>query len=244
MKPPVYASRRARKNDQPLLGRTFGYIRVSTGSQSEDGQSLDVQRRQLEGWAQMTGRTIDRIFVEPGVSGTLAFIRRPVGTQLWAELRKSDTVVGVKMDRMFRNTRDCLNTLHEMRARGIGFRLLDLGGGMDELTTNGQSTFFLHVMAAVAQFESERIGERIRATKQAQRERGEYSGGPPMFGYAITPDRQIVADPEQQQVIRRIRRLKHAGHSPRVIAAKLKVAGTPLSHVTIRKILAGRTMPA
>ena len=31
---------------------TYGYCRVSTAAQASEGESLDVQRRVLEGWAQ------------------------------------------------------------------------------------------------------------------------------------------------------------------------------------------------
>ena len=49
--------------------RTIAYCRVSTEMQAEEGQSLEVQRRQLEGWAQMRGSMITDVVVEPGVSG-------------------------------------------------------------------------------------------------------------------------------------------------------------------------------
>ena len=50
-------------------GRCYGYCRVSTVAQADEGESLDVQQRQLAGYAQMNGLTIDRVFVERGVSG-------------------------------------------------------------------------------------------------------------------------------------------------------------------------------
>jgi putative DNA-invertase from lambdoid prophage Rac len=228
------------RTEQP--GRTFGYVRVSSDMQAEQGQSLDVQQRQLEGWAQMCGRQLDQIVIEPGVSAGIEFAKRPEGSKLWVELRKGDMLVAPKMDRMFRNSRDCLNAVHAMRQRGISFRLLDLGGGMDELTANGQSAFFLQVMvmAAVAEFERDRIGERIRAVKRQQKARGEYLGGKPMFGFTHDADRKLVPDPAQQRELRRIKRLHAEGLSPYKISADLAARGVKLSHVTIRKIIAGR----
>ena len=46
---------------------TFGYCRVSTARQATEGESLDVQRRQIEGYALMQGLTIDEVVVEEGV---------------------------------------------------------------------------------------------------------------------------------------------------------------------------------
>jgi DNA invertase Pin-like site-specific DNA recombinase len=226
-------------------GRTFGYVRVSSDAQAEQGQSLPAQQQQLHGWAAMCGRQIDRIVVEPGVSASsVEFVKRPEAGKLWADLRQGDTLIGTKLDRCFRNTRDCLNTVHEMKKRGISFRLLDLGGGMDELTTNGYAAFFLQVMAAVAEFESARTGERIRATKQRQRALGQYSGGARQFGYTVNAEKRIVEVPEEQQAIQRIHKLHTKGLSPYRIADDLKERGTPVSHVTIRKIIAGRSAAA
>jgi DNA invertase Pin-like site-specific DNA recombinase len=66
-------------------GRTVPYCRVSTDAQAEDGQSLEVQRRQLEGWAMQRGQQLDEVIVEPGVSGAIPFHERgdPLAPMKW-----------------------------------------------------------------------------------------------------------------------------------------------------------------
>ena len=98
--------------------RTFAYCRVSTDGQAEDGQSLDVQRRQLEGWALQRGVSLDAVHVEAGVSGAVPFHERPEGAKLWAGLRAGDTLVAAKLDRMFRSASDCLAVVEAFKARG------------------------------------------------------------------------------------------------------------------------------
>jgi DNA invertase Pin-like site-specific DNA recombinase len=44
-----------------------------------------------------------------------------------------------KLDRCFRSARDCLNTVHALKERRASFFLLDLAGGGDDLSGNGQS---------------------------------------------------------------------------------------------------------
>jgi DNA invertase Pin-like site-specific DNA recombinase len=39
----------------------YGYCRVSTDRQADEGESLDVQRRKLEGYAMQQGWTLDRV---------------------------------------------------------------------------------------------------------------------------------------------------------------------------------------
>jgi putative DNA-invertase from lambdoid prophage Rac len=50
----------------------FGYCRVSTARQANEGESLDVQRRQTEGYAHMHGLVLDQIVIEEGVSGSMS----------------------------------------------------------------------------------------------------------------------------------------------------------------------------
>ena len=56
--------------------RVFGYSRVSTSEQADEGFSLDTQRQQIAGYAMMKGWQVDEHFVERGVS---ARRRSPIG---------------------------------------------------------------------------------------------------------------------------------------------------------------------
>ena len=86
----------------------YGYCRVSTARQATDGESLDVQRRQIEGYAHMHRLTLRGVTVEEGVSGSIPVHERPKGGPLFAKLRKGDVVVAPKLDRLFRSALDAL----------------------------------------------------------------------------------------------------------------------------------------
>ena len=253
LQPPTERERRTRAAGRRSAGerearpptdalRTIGYARVSTEEQSANGQSLTVQESTLRGWAQMTERSIDAVVVEAGVSGGVPFAQRPQGAKLWAELRRGDNLVMAKLDRFTRNLFDCLQVSQELQKRGVNLFLLDVGAS-DPVTGNGQSKLFLSMLGAFAEFERDRISERIRATKQRQRARGEYSGGVAPYGWVYDRDGKFVAVPEQQQTIQRIRKLARKGLSPYKISADLAERGVKLSHVTVRKIIAGRATP-
>src|SRR4051794_40080802 len=217
--------------------RVVAYCRVSTDQQAEEGQSLNVQQRQLEGWAMQRDQQLDQVVIEAGVSGAVPFSDRPEGSRLWAELRKGDVLVAAKLDRMFRSASDCLAVVEQFKARGVSLFLLDLNGGADDVSGNGIARLFLTIVSAFAEFERDRIGERIRATKRAQKARGEYLGGKAPFGFTYDTDRRLVPVPEQQRELRRIRKLAAEGLSPYRIADDLASRGVKLSHVTIRKIV-------
>ncbi len=220
--------------------RTFAYCRVSSDSQAEDGQSLEVQQRQLEGWAMQRGVHLDAVHVEAGVSGAIPFHERPEGAKLWAELRRGDVLVAAKLDRCFRSAGDCLSVVETFKQRGVSLYLLDLNGGADDVSGNGIARLFLTIVSAFAEFERDRLGERIRATKQRQKLNGQYSGGAPPFGWTHDTARRMVPIPEQQAELRRIHQLAAEGRSPRQISADLAERGVKLSHVSVRSILASK----
>jgi putative DNA-invertase from lambdoid prophage Rac len=190
------------------------------------------------------GQPLDQVVVEAGVSGAVPFYERPEGGRLWELVQKGDTVVAAKLDRMFRSAADCLTVVEAFKARGASLFLLDLNGGADDVSGNGIARLFLTIVSAFAEFERDRIGERIRQTKRQQKARGEYLGGPPPFGYAHDAERRLVPVPEQQKAIRRIQKLAAEGLSPYKISDDLKASGVKLSHVTVRKIIAGRRIAA
>ena len=68
---------------------TYGYCRVSTLRQANEGESLDVQRRQIEGYALMHGLSVDEIAIEEGVSGSIPVAERPAGGPLFARLTRA-----------------------------------------------------------------------------------------------------------------------------------------------------------
>lgn len=237
------AAHRAVQADAPTAARTFGYVRVSSDEQAMEGQSLQVQEQQLRGWAMQHDRALDQVVVEAGISGGIPFAERPEGGKLWMQLQRGDTVIAAKLDRMFRSAADCLAVVEGFKQRGVSLFLLDLNGGADDVSGNGIARLFLTIVSAFAEFERDRIGERIRATKRAQKARGEYSGGKLPFGYTRDADRTLVPAPEQQRAIRRIRALAAKGLSPRKISADLAKRDVKLSHVTVAKLIAAGRVP-
>ena len=114
----------------------YGYTRVSTLQQANEGESLETQKKIIIGYAQSKGLDIDpdHIFVEAGVSGSVEFKQRPEGARLSALLKEGDMLIIPKIDRGFRNIRDALNSLHDFKQRKISVHFIDLGG---DATTNG-----------------------------------------------------------------------------------------------------------
>jgi putative DNA-invertase from lambdoid prophage Rac len=218
---------------------TYGYARVSTLRQASEGESLDVQRRQIEGYAHMHGLTLDGIVVEEGVSGSVPVAERLKGGPLFARLVKGDVVIAPKLDRLFRSALDALTVVEDLRKRGVGLHLLDLGG---DISGNGLSKLFLTIAAAFAEAERDRIRERIGQVKADQKARGRYLGGKVPFGFKRGHDGELVADEAEQDAIREIVALRAQGRPLRAIAEAVRAKGVEISHEGVAGVL--RAAPA
>lgn len=213
---------------------TYGYCRVSTVRQADEGESLDVQRRQIQGYALMNGLQLDRVYIERGVSGSKPLAERPEGAALLAGLQAGDVVITAKLDRMFRSALDALDVLSKLRERGIALHMIDLGG---DVTGNGISKLVFTILSAVAEAERDRIRERVSTTKADQRSRNRFLGGTVPFGFTIGQDGSLEPVPAQQHAINRMREMRRSGGSYRTIAAAMKDEGFPVSHEAVRSIL-------
>ena len=78
----------------------FGYVRVSTERQVDEGVSLEEQIRRIEGRALEQGWQIAEVFIERGISGSIPLGDRPEGARLMATLQSRDVVIAAKLDRM------------------------------------------------------------------------------------------------------------------------------------------------
>ena len=213
---------------------TYAYCRVSSRQQVDEGESLEAQRRKLEGQAMILGTTIDAWFIEEGVSGSQRLFERPEGARLHETIRPGDTVLATKLDRTFRDAEDGLATLRQLKALGCHLYLLDLGG---DATGNGISKLVFTIMAAVAEWERKRIGERLHEGLAHVRASGGYGGGDRTFGFHKTVDGRLEPIPEEQDAIGLVHQLRSRGLSYRAISSELEGLGHKVSHVTVGKIL-------
>lgn len=211
----------------------YAYTRVSTRHQSEEGLSLEAQERQVQGYALMKGLQIEAWYVERGVSGGKPLQLRPEGAKLLDALKPGDTLIAAKLDRLFRSASDALNVAEMLKKRGVSLHLLDLGG---DITSNGISKMFFQIVAAFAEFERERIGERITDVKSNERLRGSFLGGEKPFGYDVV-EGALIANQSEQEALSAARNMRGAGVSFRGISARLKRDGVKVSHATLARLL-------
>ena len=149
-----------------------GYMRVS---KADGSQSTDLQRDALL----VAGVDPDN-FYEDQASGKKD--DRPHLAACLKTLRHGDTLLVWKLDRLGRDLRHLVNTVHDLTDRGIGLKVLTgEGAAIDTTTASGKLVF--GIFAALAEFERALISERTVAGLAAARARGRTGGRP----YKMTP---------------------------------------------------------
>lgn len=156
----------------------IGYARVSTRDQNPLAQ---VEALQAEG--------CERVFTETA-SG--ASRDRPQLAAALDYVRAGDTLVVWKVDRLARSVRQLLETGEQLKARGIGLKVLTQP--IDTTTPGGELVF--QIMGAIAQFERELIRERSRAGLDAARAAGRVGGRTPKLNEgAIEEAKTLLRNP-------------------------------------------------
>ncbi len=155
--------------------------------------------------------------------------KRPGGARVLAAVKggQAEGVVALKLDRLFRNARDCLAVTETWQKKGVGLHLLDMGGQAVD-TSSAMGQFFLLMMAGVAQMERTLIAERTSAALAHKRRKGEKTGGDAPLGFKAAK-RQGVAvlkpDPKEGRAVERMRALRDSGGTIRGIASQLDAEG-------------------
>ena len=214
----------------------YGYVRVSTLQQATEGESLETQKKQVVGYAESRGLDLssENVFVERGVSGGAEFKTRPEGARLIELLQAGDTVIFPKLDRGFRNTRDALNTLHDLKEKGVSVHSIDLGG---DVTGNGVGAIIFTILSAFATFEKDRIATRIKEVKQRRKAEGFYIGGRRGFGFDVV-DGIKIPNVEEQSLLKKMKRMKEKGKTLKEIHGWLNtVKGKKLAYSSMRMAL-------
>lgn len=199
--------------------KLLGYARVSTEQQARYGVSLAVQEERLRAYATFVGAEIVDIVVDRGFSGRKADRPGKMSAVQRVLNGEADALVVYAIDRLSRSTVDLLHTVHMLLEADRGF--VSCREQLDSETPHGR--FTLTILAALAEMESELIGERTKAAMHRLKVEGRAFGRCP-FGRRIEKGR-FVEIAEQMEVVNRIIGLRDAKKSYARIATILNEDG-------------------
>ena len=231
----------------------LSYSRVSTTDQAADGTtSLSEQRRKNKAVAAYRGTTESFDIVEyrdEGVSGSIPLAQRPAGSRMMADAQSGDVICASKLDRLFRSAVDALRTVQELKSRGVDIILADIG--MEPVSGNGTAKLFFSMLSVFAEFERERIAERMQDAKKAKRKTGGHVGGSAPYGYRVVGakrESRLEIDPAEQEIVKTVKKL-WCGQYPAVAAKQAEEmglrdrAGHPFRITQLKRIALSRERP-
>ncbi|MEL6841518.1 MAG: recombinase family protein [Pseudomonadota bacterium] len=147
-----------------MTNTLIGYARCST-----DKQDLTAQTAALID----LGVAEDRIYADHGLTGTSR--ARPGLDQALAAVRKGDTFVVPKLDRLARSVPDARAIADQLEAKGVK---LALGASVYD-PTDPMGKMFFNILATFAEFESDLIRMRTREGMKIARAKGKLRGKQP-----------------------------------------------------------------
>jgi site-specific DNA recombinase len=218
--------------------QAWGYCRVSSADQANHGVSLDAQTAKIRQWCAANGYELVDVLVDAGISGGRCDNRPALQAALKA-VGRGDALIVYSLSRLARSIKDTLVVAEALERRGAD--LVSLSERLDTSSASGKMLF--HMVAVMAEFEKNVIGERTRMGMAQLRSQGKFCGGRPPTGNARGAGGYLVAVPEEQRALGLARRMRKAGKSLRQISTALAAKGllsradTPFSAGQVRRML-------
>lgn len=178
----------------------IGYIRVSSQEQNIDRQT-----------ALLSELGVDMLFTDYLSGKDTA---RPELKRLLAYVRSGDIVIVESISRFARNTRDLLDLVEQLIAKGVEF--VSKKEAIDTTTPSGK--FMLTVFAAVAELEREYILQRQREGIAIAKQQGKYTGRKPI----THPDFERVCGKWRRGEITAVEAMRQLGMKPSTFYRKVK----------------------
>ncbi len=178
--------------------RIVYYGRVSTEHEAQlsalenQMQWYDDQTKYHPNWCVLNK------YIDEGITGTQAK-KRPAFLQMIEDAKQGefDLIVTREVCRFARNTVDTLVTTRELKNYGVEVYFVE-----DNIwTMDGDGELRLTIMATLAQEESRKISERVRAGQKISRDNGVLYGSGNIIGYDRVNGTYVI-NPEQAETVR------------------------------------------
>ncbi len=200
------------------MSRVYGYIRASTDKQIA---SPDTQKQIIQDYAGRLGRSVDRYFIDPAVSGKKSLFDREAGKELSLVLKKGDEVIVARLDRLSRSFVGFAKILEFWLKHKITMHLCDMPGGVFD-PENPMSEMLIGMLIVFANYERRLISVRTREGLQTRKQRGEKYTRWPEYGWRwqksfdgyLKKDVEVmVPDEPERTIMRKVVELRAAGLS-------------------------------
>jgi len=210
--------------------------------QAQEGSSLDEQKKKIEAWAILNNMKLMGIWIDKGISGTFMF-QRPEFAKMFALIEIGDTIVANDLSRVSRNVKDTADLIERLDA--LRANIIFIKDGLDMSTSMGRA--MIQMSSVMKAMEVNYTSERVKDTLASMKEKGQNTTRP-SYGWTKESHEKgsrLIEVPEQQEVIRRMKKMHAEGMSYNAIAEQLSYEGieTPSgknktwNHYSVSKII-------
>jgi site-specific DNA recombinase len=198
---------------QGVMTVTIGiYIRVSTQEQAKEGYSIAAQKERLTAFCTALGWKDYKFYVDEGVSAKDT--NRPQ-LQLLLDHIKAGSIsilLVYRLDRFTRRVKDLHKMLEFLELHNCAFK--SATEPYDTSTAMGK--LFITIVAALAEWETDNLSERVKMALEEKASGGERVGNVP-FGFDLSDDEKLIKNDQSTVVLEMIELLK-CGYSANKIA--------------------------
>ncbi|WP_067564539.1 recombinase family protein [Ferroacidibacillus organovorans] len=199
------------------------YCRVSTDEQAKEGVSLDEQKARLHAYCRAMGWATEAVeYIDDGYSAKN--MERPALERLLRHVKagRVERLMVTKLDRLSRRLLDLLTLIELFQNHDVSF--VSTSESFDTATPSGRLT--LQVLGAVAEFERERIRERVFDNMLHAAKMGKWLTQAP-YGYRLDAKKLVICEMEALLVQRVFRMFVEDGLGYFQIAKKLNQEHIP-----------------
>ena len=186
-----------------------GYVRVSTANQVENGDGLEIQRKKITEYCKEKGVTLDRVYEDRGISGTVRDRPGLLGLLKYCETGAVKRVIVYKQDRLSRELTVALWLETQFKKYDI-----ELNSVVDpeyDLEDPLQKAF-KRIADIFAELEKDVIAARLKEGRINRAKNGQRGSGPIPFGY-LKNDGRLELDQVEARWVEKVFRWAVKGQS-------------------------------
>lgn len=187
------------------------YIRVSTLEQAKEGYSIPAQKERLMAFCQAQGWNDYRFYIDEGVSAKDT--NRPKLKLLMDNVASGliRTILVYRLDRFTRKVKDLHKMLEFLEEHKCAFK--SATEPYDTSTAMGK--LFITIVAALAEWETDNLSERIKMALEEKVASGERVGNVP-YGFDLSEDDTLVRNDQAEVVLNMIQKFKEGWSSTKI----------------------------
>jgi len=201
--------------------QAIGYIRVSSAQQAQEGVSLEAQQAKIEQWCLANGYELVNVFKDEGISGKRMDTRQGLQDAL-ATSKKGNAFVFYSMSRVARSTKDMLS-IGDL----ITKKRADMVSVIEDFdTTSASGKLMFQMLAVLAEFERNLVGERTATVLQNKKANRQVYTNQTPYGFKAVNGR-LEQVKQEVKVVAEIQQARAKGQTLQAIADNLNLRGIP-----------------